>query len=75
MPDPANGGSSYCDMAENIAVGYEGGTCTELDILEANNQGWQTTIHTEHGGYCEPASPRHTACFSRALARAYSTRI
>ena len=40
MPDPANGGSSYCDMAENIAEGYGGGMCTELDNPRACVQQW-----------------------------------
>ncbi len=46
MPDPAKGDDGYCDMAENVRPGLGGGTCTELDLLEANNNAMQTAIHT-----------------------------
>ena len=50
MRDPSAGSSNYCDMAENVAPGWQGGMCTEVDILEANNHAMQTAIHTETGG-------------------------
>ena len=35
--DPDAGGTNYCDMAENVAPGYGGETCYEIDLLEANS--------------------------------------
>ena len=42
MLDPSGGASNYCDMAENVRPGFGGGTCYELDLLEANNNAMQT---------------------------------
>ena len=42
MKDPTDAGSEYCDMAENVKPGVGGGTCTEIDLLEANNNAMQT---------------------------------
>ena len=50
MKDPDWNGPNYCDMAENVYPGLDNGPCTEYDILEANNAGMQTAIHTETGG-------------------------
>lgn len=45
MADPDESGSSnYCDMAENKNPGYGGGTCYELDLLEANNNAMQYAL-------------------------------
>ena len=50
MREPSQGASNYCDMAENVAPGYGGSTCYEIDLLEANNHAMQAAIHTEVGG-------------------------
>ena len=42
MAEPSGGSSNYCDMAENVRPGLNGGTCYELDLLEANNWAMQT---------------------------------
>ena len=50
MPDPTSSGkANYCDMANNRNPGLHGEICTELDILEINNNAAQTAIHTEMG--------------------------
>jgi hypothetical protein len=33
MADPSAGDDSYCDMAENVKPGLDGGPCTELDLV------------------------------------------
>ena len=38
MKDPEGNDPMYCDMAENVKPGYGGGTCTELDMLEARRR-------------------------------------
>ena len=65
MPDPAGGTSQYCDMAENVAPGYGGGVCTEIDLLEANNNAMQTAIHTETGGAFGSGNCDRNGCFAR----------
>ena len=65
MKDPSEAGPNYCDMAENLAPGYEEGTCTELDILEANNNAMQTAIHTETGGSFGSGRCDKNGCFAR----------
>ena len=67
MPDPelGNDGSAYCDMAENKKPGYGGGMCTELDLLEANNNAMQTAIHTELDGAFGSGNCDRNGCFAR----------
>ena len=65
MKDPSGDSSNYCDMAENVAPGIGGGTCTELDILEANNHAMQTAIHTELGGSFGSGNCDKNGCFAR----------
>ena len=65
MKDPAAGTSHYCDMAENVAPGWGGGTCMELDILEANNHAMQTAIHTRTGGRYGSGNCDRNGCFAR----------
>ena len=33
MEDPTSEDPGYCDMAENLAPGYGGGPCTEIDLV------------------------------------------
>ena len=70
MKDPDANGPNYCDMAENVLPGYEEGTCTELDLLEANSGAMQTAIHTETGnaGFGSGVCDRNGWC---ATARLY----
>jgi hypothetical protein len=42
MGDPTVDQSNYCDAAENVHPGIDGGLCVELDLLEANNHAIQT---------------------------------
>ncbi len=63
--DPDVTGSNYCDMAENVRPGYGGGTCTELDLFEANNNAMQTAIHTELGGSYGSGNCDRNGCFAR----------
>ena len=65
MKDPTSGNSQYCDMAENVAPGWEGGMCTEVDILEANNHAMQTAIHTQTGGTYGSGNCDRNGCFAR----------
>ena len=65
MKDPSAGSSNYCDMAENIAPGWQGGMCTEVDILEANNHAMQTAIHTETGGSFGSGRCDRNGCYER----------
>lgn len=66
MRDPDTKGDSYCDMAENVVAGggYGGGTCYEVDLLEANNHALQSAVHTQlgeiGGGQCD-----RNGCYSR----------
>ena len=50
MEDPTTGQPNYCDMAHSLVPGFMGGICTELDIMEVNNNAAQTAVHTETGG-------------------------
>ena len=50
MPDPAFGQPNYCDMAHTLLPGIGGSVCTEIDVLEINNNAAQSAIHTETGG-------------------------
>ena len=45
--------------------GYGGGTCYELDLLEANNNAMQTAIHTELGGSYGSGNCDRNGCFAR----------
>ena len=65
MEDPSRGRSNYCDMAENVAPGYGGDTCYEIDILEANNHAMQTAIHTKTGGKYGSGQCDRNGCFAR----------
>ena len=65
MPDPEAGRSNYCDMAENVAPGYRGQTCIEMDILEANSHAMQAAIHTEVGGEYGSGNCDRNGCFMR----------
>lgn len=65
MPDPLAGSSQYCDMAATIRAGWGGGTCTEIDTLEANAQSMQTAIHTHHGDRFGSGSCDRNGCFAR----------
>lgn len=63
VSDPSSS-SNYCDMAENVAAGFGGGTCYEIDLLEANNNAMQSAIHSDRrkaGSNCRRTTPhRHT---------------
>jgi len=63
--DPDITGSNYCDMAENVRPGYGGGTCTEIDLFEANNNAMQTAIHTQLGGTYGSGNCDRNGCFAR----------
>jgi hypothetical protein len=65
MKDPEGDTPNYCDMAENVAPGYDEGTCTELDLLEANRHAMQTAIHTELGGSYGSGQCDRNGCFAR----------
>ena len=52
-------------MAENVKPGYNGGTCYEVDIFEANNNAMQTAIHTELGGSYGSGNCDRNGCFAR----------
>ncbi len=52
-------------MAENLAPGWGDETCTEIDILEANNHAMQTAIHTETGGSYGSGNCDRNGCFAR----------
>ena len=65
MKDPASGDSNYCDMAENVKPGYGGGTCYEIDLLEANNNAMQSAIHTEVGGAFGSGNCDRNGCYAR----------
>ena len=52
-------------MAENVRPGYGGGVCTELDMLEANNNAMQTAIHTQTGGSFGSGNCDRNGCFAR----------
>ena len=52
-------------MAENVKPGYQEGTCTEIDLLEANNNATQTAIHTELGGSFGSGNCDRNGCFAR----------
>ena len=71
MADPAPTGyqghlSKYCDMAENVSPGFDGGVCYELDLFEANNNAMQAAIHTElGGGNVGSGQCDRNGCFSR----------
>ena len=66
MPDPnEHDGSNYCDMAENVRPGFNGGPCTEIDIFEANNGAMQTAVHTELGGKYGSGNCDRNGCFAR----------
>ena len=65
MKDPEGSSSNYCDMAENVMPGYGDGTCTELDMLEANNNAMQTAIHTQTGGAFGSGNCDRNGCFAR----------
>ena len=65
MKDPEGSLSNYCDMAENVAPGYGGGLCMELDILEANSHAMQTAIHTQTGGSYGSGNCDRNGCFAR----------
>ena len=45
--------------------GYGGGTCTEIDLLEANSNAMQTAIHTETGGSYGSGNCDRNGCFAR----------
>ena len=63
MPDPSPGSPNYCDMGDNLGMGYHGGTCTEIDILEANRHAMQITIHTEKEGSFGSGKCDRNGCF------------
>ena len=63
MKDPTSGDSNYCDMAENVKPGYGGGTCYEIDLLEANNNAMQSAIHTEVGGAFGSGNCDRNGCY------------
>ncbi|KAL1515100.1 hypothetical protein AB1Y20_004163 [Prymnesium parvum] len=65
MRDPDPSGSQYCDMAENVGVGYGGGVCYEIDIFEANNNAMQSALHTKLGGEFGSGECDRNGCFAR----------
>eukprot|EP00326_Haptolina_ericina_P030292 CAMPEP_0181170916 /NCGR_PEP_ID=MMETSP1096-20121128/1625_1 /TAXON_ID=156174 ORGANISM="Chrysochromulina ericina, Strain CCMP281" /NCGR_SAMPLE_ID=MMETSP1096 /ASSEMBLY_ACC=CAM_ASM_000453 /LENGTH=192 /DNA_ID=CAMNT_0023258517 /DNA_START=1623 /DNA_END=2197 /DNA_ORIENTATION=+ len=65
MGDPTVDQSNYCDAAENVHPGIDGGLCVELDLLEANNHAIQTAIHTEAGGTYGSGRCDRNGCFAR----------
>ena len=42
-------GSRYCDLNHELVLGSGDGVCTEIDLVEANQVGFATTLHTEAG--------------------------
>mmetsp|Transcript_69117 Transcript_69117/g.114902 ORF Transcript_69117/g.114902 Transcript_69117/m.114902 type:complete len:523 (+) Transcript_69117:12-1580(+) len=65
MKEPSENTSNYCDMAENVAPGFAGGPCVEVDVLEANRDALQTAIHTENGGSYGSGNCDRNGCFAR----------
>ena len=63
--EPDASGSNYCDMAENVKPGYGGGTCYEIDLLEANNNAMQSAIHTQLGGTIGSGQCDRNGCFQK----------
>ena len=49
MPDPDDGGPNYCDLSYAFQPGFGGGTCTEIDLLEANRQAFSSNVHVSKG--------------------------
>ena len=64
MPDPTDGWSQYCDMAENVRPGLDGEKCIEIDLLEANSVAMQAAIHTETDGEFGSGRCDRNGCFS-----------
>jgi hypothetical protein len=66
MADPSLGRSNYCDAALSLIPGMHGEVCTEIDLLEANQNSLQSALHTEPGvgsfgsGRCDK-----DGCFAR----------
>ena len=52
-------------MAENVKPGFLGGTCYEIDLLEANNNAMQSAIHTEVGGSFGSGNCDRNGCYAR----------
>ena len=52
-------------QAENAGPGLDGGRCTEIDLLEANNQAMQSAIHTQAGGAFGSGNCDKNGCFAR----------
>ena len=72
MRDPSLGRSNYCDAAGSLIPGLNGEPCLEMDIVEANENGLQSALHTETGGgtFGSGRCDRF-GCFARMDRRAY----
>ena len=66
MKDPSGDKPNYCDMADNLAPGLHGGTCTELDFIEGNEMGMQSAIHTEPRGEFGSGKCNRFGCYQRS---------
>ena len=47
MPDGAGNKDNYCGISTGTS--YDGGPCTEVDIMEANSKGFHSALHTKLG--------------------------
>lgn len=52
-------------VAENVAPGYNGGTCYEIDLLEANSNAMQAAVHTQLGGSIGSGQCDRNGCFQK----------
>ena len=65
MGDPSGYDSHYCDTNHDLRPGYNGQFCTEIDLMEANNKGWQTALHTDGGGNYGSGQCDKSGCFTK----------
>ena len=49
MPEGSGADDNYCDINSANTSGFDGGVCTEMDIMEANVRGFHSALHTERG--------------------------
>ena len=67
MKDPTLRHSNYCDAAVSLIPGLGDETCTELDLVEANQNALQSAIHTQTGTISSFGSKQcdRYGCFAR----------
>ena len=67
MKDPTLRHSNYCDAAVSLIPGLNDETCTELDLVEGNQNALQSAIHTQTGTISSFGSKQcdRYGCFAR----------